>query len=434
MHSFLRNFAVVLSAAFGLSACSLGGSPVTKPVRVGEEIKPVWTAPIASVTQPLVSDGTVFLAGFTAGKPDSEYKTYALDAATGKERWSRASSDFRMLAIAGGKLFTLDFNKKVHAADVKTGAETQGFDVSEMTDDFVAFENDVFVLSGIEKFLVTEKTTVAAVDAATGKKRWSTAIPQLGPRQNATVLGANESAVILKTQRFEDKGPRTVIVGYDRATGKQLWTFDKSPTVELSRADKDAVYLVGSETTTIAEGSGKATFAVQSLYAIDAKTGAVKWTASPCSQVLATLEGTLIAAVTGKDAKGTTLFEFVGLDPATGKENWRAKGDSSIPAKDDSIALNSLVWSVYRDHRPDWRKEYDGDRTGSKVQAGFPKSITYSSVVGVDHRNQKIVRQSEVFPATDSSAIRESGGVIFVCYLSEMKEGRSGVQAFKIAN
>jgi outer membrane protein assembly factor BamB len=434
MTSFLRNFAVALSAAFGLTACSLGGGTLSKPVRVGEEIKPIWTAPIASVTQPLVSDGTLFLAGFTAGKPDSEYKTYALDAATGKERWSRTSSDARILAVSGGKLFTLDFNKKVHVADPKTGAETSGFDVSEMTDDFVSFENDVFVISGIEKFLVTEKTTVTAVDAATGKKRWSTPLPQLGPRQNATLIGANDSVVLLKTQRLDGTATRTVIVGYDRSTGKQLWTFDRNDSVKLSRIEKDAVYLVVSELTTIAEGSGKATFAVDSLYSLDLKTGAVRWTASPCSQAIAMQEGVLIAAATGKDAKGKTLYAFLGLDVLSGKEIWRAEGVLGPYCREGHIPVGSLVWTSYRETRPDFRKVYDGDRSGSKVQAGFPNSISYSSLVGIDYRGQKIVRQSEVFPATDCSAIAESKGIVFVCTLSEMKEGRSGVWAYKPAN
>ncbi len=434
MPSFLRNVAVAISTAFGLTACSLGGGSLAKPVRVGEEIKPVWTAPIASTTTPLVFDGTLYLAGFAAGKPDSEYKTYALDAATGKERWSRASRDVRILAVAGGKLFTLDFDKKVHVADAKTGAEFPGFDVSEMTDDFAASGNDVFVISGTEKFLVTDKTTVGAVDAATGKKRWSTLVPQLGPSQSARLVGANASVVLAKTQRFEQNGPRTVFVAYDPATGKQLWTYDKNYSVELSRIEKDAVYLVGSETTTVTEGSGKATFAVNSLTALDPKTGAVRWTASPCSQAIAAQDGVLVAAATGKDPKGKNLYAFLGLDARSGKEIWRAEGVLGPHCREGHITVGPLIWTSYREPRPDFRKTYDGDITGSKVQAGLPNSITYSSVVGIDYRNQKIVRQSDVFPATECSAIAESNGLVFVGTVSEMKEGTSGVRAFKVGN
>jgi outer membrane protein assembly factor BamB len=429
MNAFLRPFVFILSAALGLTACNSIG----KPVRVGQEIKPLWNVPIASFTQPLVSDGLVYLAGFTAGNLESPYKTYALDAATGKERWSRKSSDWRILAISGGKLFTLDFEKKVHAVDAKTGADVTGVDVSEMTEDFVSLENDVFVLTAIQKYQITGTSQVAAIDTVTGKKRWSAAIPKIGSGQYGRLVGANPSVVMLEFHRNVDTLTRSAIVAYDRATGKQLWIHNRDFSVSLSRLEKDTAYLIGTEAKSLPEGSGTITFSVGTLSAVDLKTGTVKWTRSPCNNAVAILDGVLVASAFGRDEKGKDLSETFGLDPATGKEIWKSEGSTGSLPGQERVIVNSLVWEASRERHGDTRKFYDGDRTGSKVEGGFPLPVTFSSLTCSNLKEKKIVFQSELFPATQCSEIRESGGIIYFCTRAEMKEGRSGVWAFRIA-
>ncbi len=429
MNSFLRPFVLILSAAIGLSACNSFG----KPVRIGQEIKPLWTVPIASFTQPLVSEGLVFLAGFTAGNPEAPYKTYALDAATGQERWSRKSSDWRILAISGGKLFTLDFDKKVHAVDAKTGTDAAGIDVTEMTDDFVSFENDVFVVTNIQKYRMTDQSQIAAVDTTTGKKRWSSPIPKIGPEQNGRLVGANAGVVIFELRRFVDTSTKSAIVAYDRATGKQLWMYDRNFSVSLNRLEKDTAYLVGAETKTLPEGSGTVTFAVNTLSALNLQTGAVKWSRTPCGNTVAILDGVLVVSAFGKDEKGKNLNETVGVEPATGKEVWKTDGAfiGSTP-NNAPVIINSRAWGASRERHGDTRTFYDGDRTGTKLEGGFPLPITFCSITGTNLREKKIIFQSELLPATECSDIRESGGMLFYCTRAEMKEGRSGVWAFKI--
>lgn len=297
----------------------------------------------AEVWGPVVlADGLVF-----AGSQDSSY--YAIDLATGRERWrlrTATRGNSSAPAIAGGIAYLGAGDGAVYALDARTGAErwrfaTGGRVISRplVADDAVYAGSDdghVYALdraTGRERWRfrtggrVVSSPAVAdgvvyvgsfdghlyALDAATGRERWRHAA---GAPIAATPAVAGE--------RIYAGSMNGRIFALARASGERAWAVEhEAPWLVSSAAVADGVVYVGS-------GDGH-------VFALDAADGRERWRFRTGGgvNVSPTVAGETVYV-------GSHDGRFYALDRRTGAERWRyATGGEvhSDPAIGDGVVV-----------------------------------------------------------------------------------------------
>jgi outer membrane protein assembly factor BamB len=165
----------------------LRNSRATTDSRIGSATAPDlttrWRADLdgagALSTVPIVVDGTVYL-GSGSGT------VYALDLATGEQRWASEPTGFNIgpfgVAVDDERVYTLDGANGVAALDIDDGARlwsadvtatpTTGIDIQPIVvDDLVIVSSVPVSTSGI--YTGGDRGVVTALDAATGDVRWT---------------------------------------------------------------------------------------------------------------------------------------------------------------------------------------------------------------------------------------------------------------------
>jgi len=198
-----------LGADWPMSACNPQRTYRTEEdIRDPFELEWVRYFPDAYVphrVEPIVAGGTVYIS--------SSKGLYALDAATGKEKWFFTTNLAvgHSPSVAGGLVFVPGLDKQVHAVDAETGKQKW------------AFEADAGFITNP---LLVEDTVYAgcldnnlyALSAGDGRLKWS--FPTGGPiyfsaafDDGKVYVGSND------------------MYGYalDAATGKLVWKTDKLP-------------------------------------------------------------------------------------------------------------------------------------------------------------------------------------------------------------
>ena len=219
-----------------------------------------------------VADGVVLVGGQT---------TYTgLDAATGAQRWTRTIAD----------------------------AAGEDWRPAERT--FMLGADSVFVLH-----VSTEnRFGIAVLDARTGRELWRDGIayPET-TSQHFVVDGAGTVAA------FQAGSGQTLrLVGWDLRTGKQLWTTPELPLNPDGLPNTEIAAHAGTVFHASANGQ---------LVALDARSGAERWTASLPTRPgefgpqfnLAADQNAVVAQ------RGDRLW---GFDPSTGAQRWSARLDS----------------------------------------------------------------------------------------------------------
>jgi outer membrane protein assembly factor BamB len=129
-----------------------------------EVVPDVWDFFLSS---PAISDGVVY---FGSG----DHHVYALDAATGKPRWSFEASTVvhASPAVAGGKVFVGDLDGNFYALDAASGKKLWGFTGASDGIHFMqGFPGSAAVSEGVVVF-GSRDAFLYALDAATGKLLW----------------------------------------------------------------------------------------------------------------------------------------------------------------------------------------------------------------------------------------------------------------------
>ena len=215
---------------------------------------------LSAFGQPTVVAGRVFVG------TDTGY-VYSLDARTGCVYWSfqakgTVRSAVKLAALKGGRLgvFFGDFHANVYGLDAQTGHElwtTQVSDhfVARITAGLAAYGGKLFVpVSSSEEFTAasldypccTNRGSVVALDAATGKRIWTAWVvgkpmptrknsrgvqqfaPSGGSVWNSPTVDARRGAIYFGTGDAEtDPTPKTTdaILAVDIKTGRRLWTY-----------------------------------------------------------------------------------------------------------------------------------------------------------------------------------------------------------------
>lgn len=266
------------------------------------------------MTPPTLVDGTIYVGTGVAGG-DYGGRIAAIDARTGKQRWIFKTAMFvsTPVTVSGGMAYALDQTGTLYALDATTGKQVWSAPTGALTTTPAVADGLVYVGT------VSNGYGVAALDARSGKRRWSftaTELVESAPTVVDGVVYVGGSAYVSGTSY------PGVLYALDARTGKEHW---RAETPQTARGAGDL-----ATTPAVANGLVYATSKGGTLYAIDTATGKTVWTADDCATPPAVADGAVYCG-------GSTLHAF---NAKTGKELWR--GSATSPNADPVVAGDRL--------------------------------------------------------------------------------------------
>jgi hypothetical protein len=252
---------------------------------------------------PAMASGMVFF-GNVMGDKSGDRHLFALEAATGSEKWRFKSRYYGVNsspAIVDGTV-CFGAGKHFYTADPQTGVEKWSFEATDSV-------RTPAIAGGTAFFAHANRLT--AVDLGADAEKWT-----FRAAANITTCPAVlDGMVYFGSDDFN-------MYAVDVQMGQEIWKFGTGLIHHPPAVHEGVVYVVSSD----------------NLHALDAATGAVKWTVN-------TQHSSLKAPV----VQGDTLFLAAGkflmaLDRTTGRERWRYEtgGDITSPALADGVAY---FWS-----------------------------------------------------------------------------------------
>jgi hypothetical protein len=245
-----------------------------------------------------VVDGVVYVGSSNRGT------FYALDAATGTERWRFATDGVLVSspAVADGVVYVGNSNGTFYALEAGTGAERWRFATRSYADSSPA-------VAGGLVYVASSNDLLYALDAATGIERWCFDLGSF-PLTSPAIAGG--TVYVGGGNIAEDVG---ILFALDTATGQERWRFAADDSI-ASPAVVDGLVYVGSDDGT--------------LYALEAGSGRERWrlaTGGRVSSAPAVVDGVVfvgafaglfaIAGANPTDAPGT------GAGPAAELARWQ---------------------------------------------------------------------------------------------------------------
>jgi outer membrane protein assembly factor BamB/sterol desaturase/sphingolipid hydroxylase (fatty acid hydroxylase superfamily) len=200
----------------------------------------------------VLADGTIFVTQFRKVFQTSESSSfaYAIDPASGRERWARRFEGLVSAPIVAGGLLVIsvkgkDHDVTLHALDCASGEVrwTYCARVKFFVPGVLVAGDTVFVAAG---------TRVLALDLATGRERWSHAAEEVGYS-----LAADARRLYFVSSRSSLLGETNTLRALDLASGALQWSARLRGAVVVGGVHEGVVY---------ATGGGR-------LEAIDAATG-----------------------------------------------------------------------------------------------------------------------------------------------------------------
>jgi outer membrane protein assembly factor BamB len=350
-------------------------------------LSPPVPAPLPQVRWSFPTDGTVRDAPVVTGGgvyASSGGRVYALDASSGRPRWARTISDYVVsLQVVDGQVYVSD-GRILHVFDARTGRPKwryQGKRIEQFTvaegrvvfctrEETVVLDassgrrpwrsgrrdclgNDSPVLGGGAVYVSAKEGVVHALDAATGRRRWSA-------RSDADVTAAGKVVYV---------GTGSRVRALDAASGAERWST-----------------AIGDSVVSAPAFAGTALYARDStgiLHALDARTGKERWTFPtditnyPPPRVTVSGSRLYLVGPGGVHA----------LDAASGTERWSTPMGSDVVS--GPIAHADMVYVGAGDNTvhaldavtgaPRWRLSIGRDTAISSVSAG---GIVYASGSG----------------------------------------------------
>ena len=223
------------------------GAPL--PLVWGFESGETWTSSPALT-------GTTLVFGARDGK------LYALDAASGRLRWSTSlgARVYSTPAVEGGAVFVGTQDGKVHAVDLASGKPRWQFSTegSRLESKNFGFDRTTVqsspAVSGGVVYVGARDGWHYALDAATGAERW---------RVDHKVSWVNTSPAVSEGVVYVGSSDGHFVQAVEAATGAERWRFSTTGIVWSSPA-------LAGEHLYIGEGNG-------TLYALDRQTGKEAW-------------------------------------------------------------------------------------------------------------------------------------------------------------
>jgi eukaryotic-like serine/threonine-protein kinase len=314
------------------------------------------------VSSPVVADGTVYV-----GSDDGH--VYALDAASGQLRWAwRTEGPVPSTpAVSDGRVHVLSYDGRLHTLDAASGAplwmfrtegerrfEARGLHGSLPRTQTVADPYDVFLSSpavaGGVVYLGSSDGHLYAMDAASGALRWKQRTAEVvhaspavadgvvvvgswdgvlhafdartGDRRWALATGRD--ALMHNQQGFQSSPAIVDGVVYVGCRDAHLYAVDLRTGVERWRVSTGSSWVVSSPAVV----DGQVIFATSDtslVQAVDAATGAPRWTRQAKAYVFAspTVAGGLVLV-------GQLNGELLALRAVDGSAEWRWRTEASL--------------------------------------------------------------------------------------------------------
>lgn len=281
---------------------------VISPSNVGN-LEPAWSVKTEGslFSTPVVVAGVVYVAGHVGGTGDAEVA--AFEAGTGDLVWSTTVSGGSPsdLALAEGKLYVSFLSGHIlRAYDAITGDLL--WSVAGPNKAPTVVDGVVYAADGLR--------SLWAIDAQTGRKRWVTHAPFGGYGIGVAVA---HGMVYAGGQDVDGTAP---VYAYDAATGDLVWRTNTIAKVTATPAVWNETVYVGSDL----------------FYALDARTGRVRWTADAGGV------DSSAAVANGVVYVGSTDDNVYAFDAETGEQLWVSPTGASITASQATIVANRVVY------------------------------------------------------------------------------------------
>jgi polyvinyl alcohol dehydrogenase (cytochrome) len=313
-----------------------------------DQLAPAWQLDAKGVTgTPLVVDGIVYVGDWTG-------HVRALDADTGKEKWSAPAGSYYIggsVALDDDRVFAGTFNAHVVALDRATGKQLWDTAVGDHSQAVIfgsPIQIDGLVVVGVASYELmtgnaapTFRGHVVALDAKTGKERWrwwaTSADAKSGPGVaiwSSPAIDTERGVVYIGTGNTYTPPPAPKadgIAALDLATGKEKWVTqftvgDTWTTTEPAGSDSDVgappnLFTVdGKDVVGAADKAG-------SYHALDRDTGKTVW---KTKLTKGGLQGGVLASAAVADGsvfvasnRGSINADLLSLDADTGHVAWR---------------------------------------------------------------------------------------------------------------
>jgi outer membrane protein assembly factor BamB len=206
-----------------------------------------------AVAAPLVAEGAAYV-GTNAGI------LYAVDAATGEERWRFTAAENSLHAspaYANGIVYVGSWDGRLYAVDAATGAERWRVEALGPIWAAPVVVDDLVLVASQGDVSRDLAARVMAVDASTGAKRWDRAIEMMDFSDNDSTMAVVGGVAYLK------KGGRLYAI--DAATGDERWTAEATGLSGKVAVGGRLICVPGDRFGTIV------------LLAFDAGTGEQRW-------------------------------------------------------------------------------------------------------------------------------------------------------------
>lgn len=249
-------------------------------------------------------------------------------------------------AAANGVVYVGSADGSLYAVEAKTGKLRWKFDAHGDVNSSPAVADDTV-------YVVSLDGNLYAVDAATGKQRWSfasrgehrfTAAGNLGALPSTEMMPDPwdfylSSPTVAGDAVYFGSGDRSVYA-VDAKTGALRWSYKTGDVVHSSPAVSGGIVYAGSSDTY--------------FYALNAETGALQWKFKtgddPKTHLMAGIPGS--AAV----ANGTVYFgcrdaNFYALNARTGTLKWKVPNDGSWVISSPAVADGVVYYTTSDSHR-----------------------------------------------------------------------------------
>ena len=278
--------------------------------------KPIWTVIQAAASRrelwaPFQAGAQIWsspaLAGGLLYFGSEDQRLYAVDAATGVERWREETGGpiVTSPAVAAGVVYVGSYDQHVYAFDAVSGEERWRFRTRGQ------LISSPIVVNGLVYF-GSDDYSIYAVDASSGVARWT--VPTEGEVRSTPVIHGG----LLFVGSHDGR-----VYALDTTTGEEEWRFDTGAAVRSSPAVVDGRVFVGSY-----DGN---------VYAIDAATGDEVWRFPTGDLVVSSPLVTGGVVYVGSDDR-----RFYAIDAASGTLVGLMEVGSvvqSFPAEDGDLVL-----------------------------------------------------------------------------------------------